>query len=147
MIRSDSLDRKGQEPEPGLTVHVKSFAYKHGLPRDRTGHGGGFVFDCRILPNPGRISAYAPLTGRDREVIHFLGGDREVQRFLSQAGRLVAQAVSHHLGRKFSDLTVAFGCTGGRHRSVFCAERLAAHLQSRKDLRVDLHHRELEFTP
>ena len=147
MIRYEPLYRKEEKPAPGLTVHVKSFSYKQGLPRDRTGHGGGFVFDCRILPNPGRIAAYAPLTGRDREVGRFLEEDREVQRFLSQAGTLVNQAVSHHLGRNFSDLTVAFGCTGGRHRSVFCAERLAAHLRSRKDLRVDLHHRELEFLP
>ena len=147
MIRSDSLNRKGQQQEPGLTVHVKSFSYRQGLPRDRTGHGGGFVFDCRILPNPGRIAAYAPLTGRDREVGRFLGEDREVRRFLSQARTLVDQAVNHHLGRNFSDLTVAFGCTGGRHRSVFCAEHLAAHLRSRKDLRIDLQHRELESMP
>ena len=147
MIRSASLRREEEESGPGLTVHVKSFSYKHGLPRDRTGHGGGYVFDCRILPNPGRIAAYAPLTGRDEKVVDFLEKDREVRRFLSQTRSLVDQAVKHHLGREFTDLTVAFGCTGGRHRSVFCAERLAAHLQSRKDLRVDLHHRELEPTP
>ena len=147
MIRSVSLRREEEESGPGLTVHVKSFSYKQGLPRDRTGHGGGYVFDCRILPNPGRIAAYAPLTGRDEEVVHFLEKDREVRRFLSQTRNLVDQAVHHHLGREFTDLTVAFGCTGGRHRSVFCAERLAAHLQSRNDLRVDLHHRELEPTP
>ncbi len=147
MIGCDSLRRKGQEQRPGLTVHVKSFSYKQGLPRDRTGHGGGYVFDCRILPNPGRNPAYAPLTGRDQEVVGFLQEDREVQRFLSQIRTLVDQAVNHHLGRNFTDLTVAFGCTGGRHRSVFCAERLAAHLQSRKDLRVDLHHRELVALP
>ncbi|MCY3758144.1 MAG: phosphotransferase enzyme family protein, partial [Acidobacteria bacterium] len=94
-----------------------------------------------------RIAAYAPLTGRDREVAHYLEKYREVQRFLSRAGTLVDQAVNHHLGRSFSDLTVTFGCTGGRHRSVFCAERLAAHLRSRKDLRVDLHHRELDSMP
>lgn len=143
MIGSDSLRRKGREQRPGLTVHLRSFSYKQGLPRDRTGHGGGFVFDCRILPNPGRFSAYAHLTGQDGEVIRFLQQDQEVQRFLRKTEDLVDQAVTHHLGRNFTDLTVAFGCTGGRHRSVFCAERLAAHLQSRKDLRVDLHHREL----
>ena len=147
MIRSDSLHLKGQEREPGLTVHVKSFSYKQGLPRDRTGHGGGFVFDCRILPNPGRFSAYAHLTGQDGEVIRFLQQDQEVQRFLRQTQDLLDQAVNHHQGRNFTDLTVAFGCTGGRHRSVFCAERLAAHLRSRKDLQVDLHHRELAALP
>ena len=147
MIRSDSLRRKGPEQRPGLTVHLRSFSYKQGLPRDRTGHGGGFVFDCRILPNPGRFSAYAHLTGQDGEVIRFLQQDQEVQRFLRKTEDLVDQAVTHHLGRNFTNLTVAFGCTGGRHRSVFCAERLAAHLQSRKDLRVDLHHRELAALP
>ncbi len=143
LVQSAPLRQEGQESGPGLTVHVQSFSYKHGLPRDRTGHGGGFVFDCRILPNPGRFLAYAHLTGQDVEVIRFLKKDPDVQRFLQQTEALVDQAVQHHLGRDFTDLTVSFGCTGGRHRSVFCAERLATHLRSRKDLRTDLHHREL----
>ena len=147
MIQSDSLYRRGQDQQPGLTIHVKSFSFKQGLPRDQTGHGGGFVFDCRILPNPGRIAAYAHLTGRDEDVVHFLEKNREVKRFLSQTGRLLDQAVNHHLGRNFTDLTVAFGCTGGRHRSVFCAERLAAHLQSRTNLHVNLHHEQLGPMP
>ena len=144
LVQTVGSQQEWQESGPGLTVHVLSFSYKQGLPQDRTGHGGGFVFDCRILPNPGRYSAYAHLTGQDGEVIQFLEKDPEVQRFLRQAEDLVDQAVRHHLGRNFTDLTISFGCTGGQHRSVFCAEHLATHLRSREGLRIDLRHRELE---
>ena len=144
LVQSTALRQECPESGPGLTVHVQSFSYKQGLPRDRTGHGGGFVFDCRILPNPGRFSAYAHLTGQDGDVIRFLRKDPDVQQFLQQTENLVDQALKHHLGRDFTDLTVSFGCTGGRHRSVFCAEHLAVHLQSREGLQIDLQHRELE---
>ena len=144
LVESASLRQLGQEAGPGLTVHIQSFSYKNGLPRDKTGHGGGFVFDCRALPNPGRFPAYADLSGKDAEVIQFLEKDSAVQAFLSQTMSLVDQAVDHHCKRGFTDLTVSFGCTGGQHRSVFCAERLAAHLRSLDDIHIDLQHRELE---
>ena len=134
----------GQESGPELTVHIQSFSYKGGIPRDRIGHGGGFVFDCRALPNPGRFPEYADKTGRDAEIIQFLEKDTAVQEFLNRTTDLVVQAVDHHRSRGFTDLTVAFGCTGGQHRSVFFAERLAARLSSMKDIHVDLQHRELE---
>jgi aminoglycoside/choline kinase family phosphotransferase len=145
MVDSPSLRTIGHESGPGLTVHVRSFSYKSGLPRDRTGHGGGFVFDCRALPNPGRYPEYAHLTGKDAAVIGFLDKEKVVGEFYSQALGLVDQAVEHHQRRGFTDLSVAFGCTGGQHRSVFCAERLAAHLREKKDIRVELQHRELEL--
>ncbi|MFN8006446.1 MAG: RNase adapter RapZ [Terriglobia bacterium] len=144
LIQSQSLRKLGAKPGLGLTVHVQSFSYKDGLPRDKTGHGGGFVFDCRALPNPGRFPEYSLLTGQDAEVIRFLDRELAVKRFLEQASCLVDQAVEHHRGRGFSDLTVAFGCTGGQHRSVFCAERLASHLSLQGEVQIDLHHRELE---
>ncbi len=144
LVESTSLRQLGQEAGPELTVHIQSFSYKNGLPRDKTGHGGGFVFDCRALPNPGRFSMYAALTGKDTDVIQFLEKDPAVQEFLSQTMSLVNQAVDHHRKRGFTDLTVAFGCTGGQHRSVFCAERLAAYLHTLEDIRIDLQHRELE---
>ena len=125
-------------------MHIQSFSYKRGLPRDKTGHGGGFVFDCRALPNPGRLPIYAQLTGQDADVMTFLEKDSDVQSFLRQTESLVDQAIDHHQKRGFSDLTVAFGCTGGQHRSVFCAERLAACLSTKKDVQIDLEHRELE---
>ena len=144
LVESASLRQLGQEAGPGLTVHIQSFSYKNGLPRDKTGHGGGFVFDCRALPNPGRFAAYADLNGKDAEVIQFLEKDSAVQAFLSQTMSLVDQAVDHPCKRGFTDLTVSFGCTGGQHRSVFCAERLAAHVRTLGDIHIDLQHRELE---
>jgi aminoglycoside/choline kinase family phosphotransferase len=144
LVESAYLRQLGREMGPGLTVHIQSFSYQNGLPRDRTGHGGGFVFDCRSLPNPGRFPEYAGLTGKDEEVIRFLEKDSAVQEFLDQTAALVIQTVDHHRRRGFTDLTVAFGCTGGQHRSVFCAERLAAHLACGKGIRIDLLHRELE---
>ena len=144
LVESVPLRQLGHGLGTGLTVHIKSFSYKGGLPRDGTGHGGGFVFDCRALPNPGRYPVYSQLTGRDLDVILFLENDPDVQFFLGQTMRLIDQAVDHHRKRGFSDLTVAFGCTGGQHRSVFCAERVAAHLSSKEDVLVDLQHRELE---
>ena len=125
----------------------KAFPTSKAFPGIGPDMGEGMCSTAASCPTPAALQPYAPLTGRDEKVVHFLEKDREVRRFLSQTRSLVEQAVKHHLGREFTDLTVAFGCTGGRHRSVFCAERLAAHLQSRNDLRVDLHHRELEPTP
>jgi len=144
LAESAPLRELGQETGPGLTVHIQSFSYKGGIPRDTIGHGGGFVFDCRALPNPGRFPEYADRTGRDVDVIQFLEKDSAVQEFLGRATDLIIQAVEHHRRRGFTDLTVAFGCTGGQHRSVFCAERLTAQLSSREDLHIDLQHRELE---
>lgn len=142
LVRSESLRRIGRESGPGLTAHIRSFSYKEGIPRDETGHGGGFVFDCRVLPNPGRYPEYASLTGRDEAVIAYLEKESTVQKFLRQTDALVDQAVAHHLSRRFTDLTIHFGCTGGRHRSVYCAERIAARLRERGDIIVDLRHRE-----
>ncbi len=144
LVQSASLRELGLKSGSGLTVHIQSFSYKRGLPRDKTGHGGGFVFDCRALPNPGRLPIYAPLTGQDADVKTYLEKDSDVQSFLCQTEYLVDQAIDHHQKRGFSDLTVAFGCTGGQHRSVFCAERLAARLSAKKDVQIDLEHRELE---
>ncbi len=112
-----------------LTIHVLSFSYhRNGIPEDRTGHGGGFVFDCRFLPNPGRDPHYAELDGRDEEVRRYLHGCREVEAFWIQVRGIIDAAVESYSAQGYSDLTVAFGCTGGQHRSVFFAERLFAHL-------------------
>ena len=112
-----------------LTVHICSFSYHHqGIPRDEWTHGGGFVFDCRCLPNPGRRAEFAALTGRDAEVAAFLEREPEVGTFLQAVASLVGLAVESYRARRFERLTVAFGCTGGQHRSVFCAEWLRRHL-------------------
>lgn len=124
-----------------LAVRVASFSYRNGLPDDLAGHGGGWVFDCRFLPNPGREARFAALTGRDAPVAAFLDAEPAVQAFLARVGELVDAAVDNYRGRNFTDLSVAFGCTGGQHRSVYCAERLAAHLRAR-GVAVALSHRE-----
>jgi len=128
-----------------LTVRVGSFAYRNGLPGDVSGHGGGWVFDCRCLPNPGREARFAALTGQDAPVTAFLDAEPAAQVFLGRVCALVDAAVDNYRGRNFTDLSVAFGCTGGQHRSVYCAERLAAHLAAR-GVAVALRHRELGET-
>ncbi|MFB3819592.1 MAG: phosphotransferase [Candidatus Methylomirabilales bacterium] len=127
-----------------LTVRIQSFSYKSGVPTDDRGHGGGYVFDCRALPNPGRFEAYADVTGRDAAVIAFLQGKPEVAAFLNHVFALIDQTVENYRSRNFTDLLVAFGCTGGQHRSVYCAERLAAHLRERFDVDLELRHRAQE---
>jgi aminoglycoside/choline kinase family phosphotransferase len=127
----------------GLTVRLYSFSYRRGYPEDAAGHGGGFVLDCRALPNPGRETRFQGLSGRDCAVVDFLDRFPEVERFWSHVRELVDAQVTDYLRRDFDSLSVAFGCTGGQHRSVYFAERLARHLaESFPDVSVRLHHRE-----
>ncbi|MGE0191617.1 MAG: RNase adapter RapZ [Planctomycetota bacterium] len=128
----------------GLVVHVGSFSYRHGLPHDPTGHGGGFVFDCRALPNPGRSTTFAALCGLDRAVDRHLAELPEAGSFVEGALELVRRQVEAYRARSFTSLAVWFGCTGGQHRSVWCAERLAAALTAlgHDDVEVRVEHRE-----
>ena len=123
-----------------LTVNIFSFSYPAGVPRDENGHGGGFVFDCRALPNPGRDKKMANLTGLDAEVISLLDKSPEVKRFLTSIFSIIDQSVENYTSRGFSNLFVAFGCTGGRHRSVYCAEKLAEHLRKNFSLNAPVKH-------
>ncbi len=126
-----------------LEVKVYSFSYKKGIPEDLSGNGGGYVFDCRSIHNPGRYEPYKKLTGRDREVIDFLEDDGEIVGFLGHVYGVVDPHVETYAKRGFTSLTVSFGCTGGQHRSVYCAEHLAHHLADKfPDVRVRLIHRE-----
>lgn len=126
-----------------LTVTVQSFSYKRGLPEDPTGNGGGHIFDCRALPNPGRYEQYRAYTGKDRPVIEFLEREPAVVTFLDHARAIVGQSVDKYLERRFTHLSVAFGCTGGQHRSVYCAERMAQWLSAQyPQVTVDVVHRE-----
>lgn len=124
-------------------VKVYSFSFKKGLPYDPSGNGGGYVFDCRSIHNPGRYEPYKKLTGRDEPVIRFLEDDGEVFGFLEHVYGVVDPHVETYSKRGFTNLMVSFGCTGGQHRSVYCAEHLAHHLaQKYPDIRVRLIHRE-----
>lgn len=128
-----------------LEVRVCSFSYKKGLPVDLSGNGGGYVFDCRSIHNPGRYEPYKKLTGKDEPVIRFLEEDGEVFSFLEHVYGVVDPHVETYSRRGFTSLMVSFGCTGGQHRSVYCAEHLAAHLSEKyPGIRVLLSHREQE---
>lgn len=125
-----------------LTVKVMSFAYKKGIPNDTSGNGGGFVFDCRAVNNPGKYERYKPFTGLDKEVIKFLEDDGEITTFLDHCQALVDASVRRYIDRGFSNLMVSFGCTGGQHRSVYCAQHMAEHIHSLFNVKVELFHRE-----
>ena len=127
-----------------LKVCINSFSYKKGIPGDAKGNGGGFVFDCRGILNPGRIDEYKLLTGKDKAVQEYLENRTVVNDFITNIFSIVDGTIDNYLIRNFTDLLVNFGCTGGRHRSVYCAERLSKHLENKYDISIILNHRELE---
>lgn len=129
--------------ETTLTVTVGSFSYMKGYPEDTSGNGGGFVFDCRAIENPGRYERYRSLTGRDAEVKEFLQGRPDTEAFMAEATEMVMASVRRYRERGFTALSVWFGCTGGQHRSVYGAERLAGALRAEYgDINIRLVHRE-----
>lgn len=129
-----------------LVVRVFSFSYRKGIPEDESGNGGGYVFDCRSTHNPGRYEPYKKLTGLDEPVIRFLEDDGEILTFLESVYRLADAHVSRYLQRGFTDLMFSFGCTGGQHRSVYCAQHLAEHINSKFGIEVRIVHREQGIT-
>jgi len=143
VVASEKLQALAPESE-NLTVRVFSFSYRRGLPKDESGNGGGFVFDCRGLQNPGRETRFKSQTGRDASVIEYLNKEEAVHRFLANVTSLVDASVSNYLSRGFKNLMVSFGCTGGQHRSVFMAEQLAKHLRGKAGVEVVLRHLGLE---
>ncbi|MBD3224669.1 MAG: phosphotransferase [Caldithrix sp.] len=144
LVRSTFLRQLGNV-KLRLNVRIQSFSYKRGIPWDEKGHGGGFVFDCRLLPNPGRYDQYQDVTGNDQPVIEFLRKENEVDNFLNDIKNIAAHAIRNYKERNFSDLMIAFGCTGGQHRSVYCANQLGQFLKDTYDVDVQVRHRELEM--
>jgi len=143
MLRSEKLQGLASEAD-NLVVRIFSFSFHRGLPKDESGNGGGFIFDGRSLPNPGREERFKTLTGRDAPVIDYLNQQESVHQFLASVMSLVDASVSSYQRRGFKNLMVSFGCTGGQHRSVYLAEQLARHLAGRNGVEVVVRHRELE---
>ncbi len=134
------LMKYGRTDSDKLILDVSSFSYKRGIPDDTSGNGGGFVFDCRGINNPGRYEEYKQLNGKDKTVIEFLEEKTEIGPFFDHALAMVETTVDDYVKRKFIHLSVNFGCTGGQHRSVYCALKLAEYFKERDDIIVQLNH-------
>src|SRR5579859_3732550 len=143
MLASEKLLGLANEAE-NLMVRIFSFSFHRGLPKDESGHGGGFVFDGRSLPNPGREERFKALTGKDVPVIDYLNQQESVHQFLASVMSLVDASIGSYRRRGFKNLMVSFGCTGGQHRSVFLAEQLAKHFRGTNGVEVAVRHIELE---
>lgn len=137
-----NLKQFSDQTKKTLTVRVMSFAYKKGIPNDASGNGGGFVFDCRAINNPGKYDRYKPFNGLDEQVITFLEDDGEITDFLEHCYALVDASVARYMERGFTSLMIAYGCTGGQHRSVYSAQHTAEHISKKFNVKVELVHRE-----
>ncbi len=127
-----------------LVVHINSFSYKNGIPADSSGNGGGFVFDCRGILNPGRLEAFKTKTGRDKSVKDFLEQQTKMPEYINSVYTIADIAVEDYIRRGFSSLQISFGCTGGQHRSVYAADALARHLRNKFKVAIEIHHVEQE---
>lgn len=127
-----------------LHIEIQSFSYKKGgIPTDHTENGGGFVFDCRGILNPGRIERYKEQTGRDTEVAHYLEENTLMPQFLQHITALLSITIDNYIARDFKSLKVNFGCTGGQHRSVYCADYTAKFIEQKYPMvAVTLRHNE-----
>jgi aminoglycoside/choline kinase family phosphotransferase len=143
MLASEKLQAIASEAD-NLVVRIFSFSFHQGLPQDETGNGGGFVFDGRSLPNPGREDRFKSLTGQDAPVIDYLNQQESVHQFLASVLSLVDASIASYQSRGFKNLMVSFGCTGGQHRSVYLAEQLAKRLRTKPGVEVQLRHLGLE---
>jgi aminoglycoside/choline kinase family phosphotransferase len=132
------------DAETPLSVKICSFSYKKGIPQDASGNGGGFVFDCRAIDNPGRHEAYKTIHGRDKPVMEYLERQTRMQDFLNSVFDIVDISVEEYIRRGFASLAVNFGCTGGQHRSVYAADALARHLKNKYKVKIELCHVEQE---
>jgi aminoglycoside/choline kinase family phosphotransferase len=136
---TDTREYKGR-----LMVEINSFSYKRGIPVDLSEHGGGFVFDCRAIHNPGRYEEFKDKNGHDPAVMEFLRTRSDADEFVADVYQLINKSIDNYLERKFTNLMINFGCTGGQHRSIYCAEKLKETLSQRygSDIEILIHHRE-----
>lgn len=128
-----------------VRVNIISFSYKKGIPHDVSGHGGGFVFDCRFIENPGLIEHLKNFNGKEEPIIRFFENDPEMEMFLKQTFKIILAAIEKYKQRKYTNLSVAFGCTGGKHRSVYAAENIGKMLAEYDDLYIHVTHNELSL--
>lgn len=142
-VADEIIDRftpvQANEQTP-LLVKVCSFSYRNGIPTDESGNGGGFVFDCRGILNPGRVEAMKTKTGRDKEVKDYLEQQTKMIKFLDSVFDIVDISVEDYIKRGFEHLSISFGCTGGQHRSVYAADALVRHLRNKFNVKIDLRH-------
>jgi len=138
-------ERLREIARPVLNISINSFSYKRGIPVDESGNGGGFVFDCRAIPNPGKYEEYKTKTGLDPEVISFLEKEPIVPEWFSHVSAIVTHSVERYLNRGFTNLMLNFGCTGGQHRSVYFAEKTAAYIRQKYNVHVRVKHREQDM--
>jgi RNase adaptor protein for sRNA GlmZ degradation len=143
MLASEKLQGLASQAQ-NLVVRIFSFSFHQSMPKDESGNGGGFVFDGRSLPNPGREERFKALTGMDAPVIDYLNQQEGVHQFLASVFTLVDASIANYQQRNFKNLMVSFGCTGGQHRSVFLAQNLARRLRERSGVEVVVRHLELE---
>jgi len=129
-----------------LKVKITSFSYKlSGIPEDKSGNGGGFVFDCRFIENPGRIDEFKQHNGMDEPVIIFLESQNVMNDFLENVYKIVDASIENYTEREFTDLMISFGCTGGQHRSVYAAEKTKKHIEKKySNVITNIRHVELE---
>ena len=126
-----------------LQIEINSFSYKKGIPNDESGHGGGFVFDCRALPNPGRLDEYKNLTGKDAEVITYFQNQKIIDNFLTDVMNILSITIDNYIERNFKNLSINFGCTGGIHRSVYCAEKISSLITGKYNIHCNVSHTSL----
>lgn len=129
-----------------LTITIQSFSYlRSGIPEDFSGNGGGFVFDCRFIDNPGRNPSFMQLCGKDKEVCDFLDSNDDMRKFLESVYSLIDPAIKNYIARDFTGLMISFGCTGGQHRSVYAVEKTAYHLKEKfgNKIKININHLEL----
>jgi len=146
IIKTNISSLVSEASPPNLTINLRSFSYKRGIPYDLSGNGGGYVFDCRGLPNPGRIEKYKKLTGNDKEVIDYLQKIPETKTFLEAVYKIISINIDNYLERGFKNLSINFGCTGGQHRSVYCANKTKTFLEEKyPQISIDFKHCELSI--